>query len=65
MSKHDTLGEMNEMPFRVLTDAEFERLDARDRAAYLKRAVEVIDRLKKQVRRTLRDDQKNANKVAA
>ena len=56
---------MNEMPFRVLTDAEFERLDARDRAAYLKRAIEVMDRLKKQIRRTLRDDQKNANKAAA
>jgi len=56
---------MNEMPFRVLTDAEFERLDARDRAAYLKRAIEAMDRLKKQIRRTLRDDQKNANKKAA
>ena len=56
---------MNEMPFRVLTDAEFERLEARDRAAYLKRAVEVMDRLKKQIGRTLRDDQKKADRAAA
>jgi len=55
---------MNEMPFRVLTDTEFERLDARDRAAYLKRAIEAMDRLKKQMRHTLRDDQQNVNKAA-
>jgi TRAP-type C4-dicarboxylate transport system substrate-binding protein len=52
------------MPFRVLTDAEFERLDARDRAAYLKRATEAMDWLRKQLRHTLRDDQKNVDKAA-
>jgi hypothetical protein len=56
---------MSEMPFRVLTEAEFERLDARDRAAYLKRAIEAMDRLKKQIRRTLGDDQTRADKIAA
>jgi len=53
-----------EMPFRVLADAEFECLDARDRAAYLKRAIEAMDRLNKQMRHSLRDDQKIVNKAA-
>ena len=52
-----------EMPFRVLADAEFECLDARDRAAYLKRAIEAMNRLKKQLRHTFLDDQ-NASKAA-
>jgi len=64
MPQRDTLREMSDMPFRVLNDGEFERLDARDRAAYLKRATEVMDRLKKQIRRTLRDELE-ANKAAA
>lgn len=44
---------MSERPFRVLPEDEFRRLTTEQRAAYLREAVDALEELKSQLRRSI------------